>query len=566
MRFLGAVAIFVIGLVASAVGLVDQLQNRPLDLISVTQDLETPTTYVVIPNRVLSAYPGQVTVSAKNADGVFIATARESDIEAWVGESQSVQIRLALYAEKETIELIELERAGTGELIEPFGSDIWRSFSQENDVAWISVPEGNESGVLVASTGLAMAPREVKITWDLPNQASPIAPITFIGLTLMAIGAALALIQVIRGRSKTRPTRANRGPASNSLFDLLRQLKPAKSRGRRVKRSMSLLGTGLILAILSGCSPEYVNPILNPSPSPQVDILTPAVTRAQIERILKEIEEAIAASDAELDREILETRVAGPALSVRRSFYNLARRTEAQEPPAPILAEPIQLFLPSATDTWPRSAMVVTGEDALQMLILRQESPREPYKLYQYMNLLPDIIFPEVAAESVGASALKPESKFLLIAPKDLALAVGDLLNNGLESGWVGIVDAENQYIMDVSAVQQGLITTLTSANLDFVHKITSDAPVLLSSAEGGALVGLYMTDTYTIIPKEPGNAVAITGDEALLLGTGGSATGIESRYGAMLLFHVPQAGSTSKVTLLGATQQLLTTTALGTR
>ena len=65
MRFLGAVAIFVIGLVASAVGLVDQLQNRPLDLISVTQDLQTPTTYVVIPNRVLSAYPGQVTVSAK---------------------------------------------------------------------------------------------------------------------------------------------------------------------------------------------------------------------------------------------------------------------------------------------------------------------------------------------------------------------------------------------------------------------------------------------------------------------------------------------------------------------
>jgi len=182
------------------------------------------------------------------------------------------------------------------------------------------------------------------------------------------------------------------------------------------------------------------------------------------------------------------------------------------------------------------------------------------------MNLLPDITFPEVAAESVGASALKPDSKFLLIAPKDLALAVGDLLNNGLESGWVGIVDAENQYIMDVSAVQQGLITTLTNANLDFVHKITSDAPVLLTSAEGGALVGLYMTDTYTIIPKEPGNAVAITGDEALLLGTGGSATGIESRYGAMLLFHVPQAGSTSKVTLLGATQQLLTTTALGTR
>jgi len=74
------------------------------------------------------------------------------------------------------------------------------------------------------------------------------------------------------------------------------------------------------------------------------------------------------------------------------------------------------------------------------------------------------------------------------------------------------------------------------------------------------------MIDTYTIIPKEPGDAVAITGDEALLLGTGGSATGIETRYGAMLLFHVPAVGSESRVTLIGATQQLLTAVSLGAR
>lgn len=210
--------------------------------------------------------------------------------------------------------------------------------------------------------------------------------------------------------------------------------------------------------------------------------------------------------------------------------------------------------------------MVVTGGERLQMLVLRQDAPRESFKLYQYMNLLPDITFPDVAAETVGATTIKEDSKFLLIAPDDLATAVGDLLNNGLESGWSSIVDAENQYIRDVSSVQVGLAETLTNANLDFIHKISSDAPVLLASAEGGALVGLYMTDTYTIIPKQPGDAVAITGDEALLLGTGGSSTGIETRYGAMLLFHVPQAGSTQRVTLLGATQQLLTTVSLGAR
>jgi hypothetical protein len=71
------------------------------------------------------------------------------------------------------------------------------------------------------------------------------------------------------------------------------------------------------------------------------------------------------------------------------------------------------------------------------------------------------------------------------------------------------------------------------------------------------------MVDTYRIIPKSRGDAVAISGDEAILLGSGGSASGIETRYGAMLLFYVPAAGSDQRITLLGATQQLLTAAAV---
>ena len=104
----------------------------------------------------------------------------------------------------------------------------------------------------------------------------------------------------------------------------------------------------------------------------------------------------------------------------------------------------------------------------------------------------------------------------------------------------------------------------VSNANLDFAHELTEDPIVLLSTLGGGALVGLYMIDTYTIIPKELGDAVAIAGDEAVLLGTSGSATGIETRYGAMLLFHVPATGGDAQVRLLGATQQLLTAVALG--
>jgi hypothetical protein len=290
------------------------------------------------------------------------------------------------------------------------------------------------------------------------------------------------------------------------------------------------------------------------------------MTKDQLKRILGEITEVVSLADAELDRESIEARVSGPALVARRAAYNIARRTENPAPPAPLLAEPIQLFLPSATDTWPRSVMVVTGEQTLTMLVLRQESARDQYRLYQYMDILPGVDFPEVAGEEVGANTVKEDSKFLLMPPTDLATAVGSLLNEGPDSTWSILVDGENQYISDVSSVQQSLAQTLSNANVTFDHKLSTDGMVLLTSGEGGALVGMYMIDTYTIIPKEPGDAVAISGQEAILLGAGGSATGIETRYGAMLLFHMPAAGSESRVRLLGATQQLLTAVSLGAR
>lgn len=208
--------------------------------------------------------------------------------------------------------------------------------------------------------------------------------------------------------------------------------------------------------------------------------------------------------------------------------------------------------------------MVVTGEEELQLLVLRQESPREQYRLYHYIDLLPGVNFPDVASEDVGANAIKVDNKFLFASPLLIPDLVGELLNEGPDSPASALLDPENSYIQDVSAVQRGLAETLSNANLDFAHNLGDFSLVMLATADGGALVTLFMVDTYTIIPREPGDAVAISGDEAVLLGSAGSATGIETRYGSMLLFHIPAAGSESRITLLGATQQLMTAVSLG--
>ena len=569
MRLWLAITTFCLGLVLTAVGLVSQLDNRPLDMIIANQSIEQQTNFVMIPNNVLTSYAGEVRVRAEQSGQVFLGAARQSDIEAWLGNTHFTRLALRVNPQTETVQLAELEIPGDGELADPVGSDIWRDFSLEQDVASLIIPEGNETALLIATTGFELAPREVRVIWDLPNEPNPVAPIVLIGLILMLIGAGLAVWAFWYYNKHSRPTRRKgpKPPRRGGRIKVLSQAGPGPVSERRAARGAGFIALLLTPVLLAGCAPEYISPVLNPSPSAASDILTPVMTKSQLERILNEIVLAVAASDQNLDRESLEARVDGPALIVRRSAYNLARKKDDGSGPEPILASPIQLFLPSATDTWPRSVMVVTGaDDRLQLLVLRQDSVRDSFRLYQYMDLLPDTVFPEVAAETVGANAVKPDSRFLQVAPEVLPEAVGGLLNEGLDSPWASVLDGENQYIVDVSAVQRGLAETLSNANVDFAHALSNDAPVLLATVDGGALVGLYMTDTYTIIPKLPGDAVAISGDEAIMLGTGGSATGIETRYGAMLLFHVPIAGSDARVTLLGATQQLLTAITLGVR
>ena len=565
MRMWIGIVAFVLGISVTAFGVVDQVRNSPLERIEISQTLEKSAPYLLIPNRTLTAYPGNVEVSAAGTKEVFLATVRESDATAWLTPSPYVELRLEIDQDAEKVSLAEIERPGEGNLIDPRGSDLWRTAVSAKDFDTIKVPEGNEASVLIASTGLDPAPNTVVVTWTLPKGAVPLSPLPPIGLAIMLLGALILLWDAFLKDRRTRPGRGHKGrpPISFKLPKIkLPSLSKPKKRGRRLAFTASLLSLGL----LAGCTPQYESPLMSPSPSAAPDTLTPVMTKVQLVRVLEEIVGAIEASDAELDRETIELRVAGAALAMRRAEYNLLRRTEADDKPAPIQAGPIQLFLPSATDTWPRSVMVVTGEEQLQLLVLRQESARENYVLVHYANLLPGTAFPEVSAEAVGANIVKSDSKFLAFEPEKLPEAVGDLINNAGDSAWSALVDPENKYVMDLAAVQQNLTETLSNANLSFEHKLGDRNIDMLATADGGALAAVYMIDTYTIIPKSPGDAVAITGNEALLLGTGGSSTGIETRYGSMLIFHIPSTGSDQPVRLLGATQQLLTTVNLGTR
>ena len=285
-----------------------------------------------------------------------------------------------------------------------------------------------------------------------------------------------------------------------------------------------------MLSLLAGCTPNpQATESASPSPSASAIEVAPAViTAAQLTRIVGQVSQVVAEADEVSDKKLLTPRVAGPAFSLRSAHYVLRSKSTSIEALPAIAAAPISFSLPAASTSWPRTVMAVTdaeGEDTYpQMLVLQQESPRANYKMIYNIRLIPGAEIPEVPATELGAIPVDSSSLFLKLPPIDLAASYGDVLNNGLASLNAGLFDLENN---------------------------------------SGALVAVYLTDIYTIKPKNRNSAVAVTGLEKILLGADGSTKGVRTLYGNMLLFYVPAVADESGIRLLGATQGLLSVRSL---
>lgn len=558
MRLLAALATFLLGLVLTAVGVVNQIENEPISQISAeySEPIEEP--YLLVPNRLLTAYPGDPHITVEAVGEVVVIQSRESDIRAWLSGVAFSELRLTVDAALERARLVSIARPGT-EVAIAKGSDLWADELSEFGRVAYRVPVNSETAILITGDGAASAPSKILLSWDVEAISYPIAPIIYIGFGVMFLGVLGALMSFIITRRKMGPRRLRppSRPRRRGSNKSKSQVQPRAQGGRRAAAAVMLVG----VIALGGCAAEYENPILSPNPSAPPEVLTASVTEQQALRILTQIAEVVAAADDELNREQLESRVTGPALEMRGAAYNLARRSEEISAPEPILAEPVQLLLPSATDSWPRYLMAVTGnppDSSLQLLVLRQESARDDYLLWHYSELLPGAEFPEVAAPESGAVSLRVDNRFLAFPAPRLAELVGDVLNNFTDSTFADIVDLTSPYLSSVSQAQLDLVATLDNAEIEFDHDLADETIALLSTVDGGALVAFYMQDRYQIVPREAGDAVAISGPEALLLGSSGSTTGVETRYGAMLVFYVPSANSTYQLRLLAATQQLL--------
>lgn len=562
MRFVIAAVLFIVSTVLILLGIGQRTVWAPPSQYSASIALTEKAPYVVVPNQVLKLHPGIPKITTKQAGVNFIATGRESDITAFIADANHI----ALQVDKKSQKITEAAKVGYGVSVSPMNSDLWRVEKSENSSVSLGVNSYKEGAALIASDGVANAPTQIDILWQVANDLTVSNWLIWVGLALLLISAVLTLLTF-------RRMRINRGPrrkipkAPKPPKYRYRSTITAPKRGRRAARGfVAVTSGGLVLSMLTGC--VSANPTASPTTSPtSASTDQSALMPSQIRRIVADVASIAEAADAANDKRILADRFAGPALQVRAVNYQIRIINKRIASLPPIVGQPIRFSLPTVAGKWPRTLMVVTdeqGETALpQMLVLQQDNPRAKYQVWFTSRLMPGAEIPAAPSTETGAIPIDPSSLFLKIQPKNLATTFGDVLNNGPASNSAPLFDLNNEFFKQVYESQKAQETSLNKANITFTHQLGDQNVISLATLDGGALVAVYQSDIYTIKPTKANSAVGVTGQEKILLGANGATRGVRSTYGDMLLFYVPAIDEKGKIKLLGATQGLVSVRSL---
>ena len=614
MRFVLAIVAFVVAAVMIVAGIAQRTIFAPPSQLTASATVPADTRYIVIDSAVLNAHPGQQTLSvsgSKNAKTQVVAYGRTPDVKAWLQGEQYATVSARPGATALTVKTVTPKPGDSADAADtatpatpapaptgsstpsttapgpnPAGSDLWLEEydGQDAQVTTMNIPSG--VSVIVAGDGTTPAPNKILVTWPVDTSTPWAFPLIIGGLVLLVIGIALYLWGLYTHR-KSRGPRRTSGPKMPKL-PKAPKYKPTASieatpRGRRSSRRTRVMVPALLAGVLAltgvGAGAAFAD-TSTPTPTPtstggpkNANTPPPAVTVPQLERIVKRISVAAANADGKNDGDLAKLRFTGPALQLRDANYAI-RVKKADQPALPAIpAGPLELSLPQATDTWPRTVTAVlkmpndaTGKPQAPLaLALVQETPRDNYMVEYAIALEPNVKVPNLAPASIGAAVVPPDSKLLKVQPDQVAAAYGDILLNGDKSKWYSSFDlADDKLVAQVGATwkqqEQARLAQQfgQTSSLTFSSRVGTGPVLSMATNDSGAIVWVNPEEIQLHKVTEAGAQVIAGATTAALSGVAQSNTGIESVYGYQLAFYVPPAGSSEKVRLLGFAQGLV--------
>ncbi len=453
MRFAIALVTLLIAGVLVATGVAQRTILKPEDHLTVAASgVPSDVHYVVIPGSVLQSHEGQQRLHLSGGSVAFAAYGRSSDVLAWLSGQRYAQLAVdaggtLTEPAVRTAAVVAGLKGGTPD---PNGADLWidQSRSTSGTLDWrVDVPK--DMSVIVASTGAAAAPSDIRVTWPVSTGTPLAVPLIVAGGALAVLGLLLylwALVHVRRQRGPRRkpPGKMPKRPQPPKYRPQRpTSAAPAPERGRRSVRQRVALAGGGVAAVLVGA-------LLVPAAGPALAATTPStggasLAEAQANRIVKDAAAVASASDKALDSKTLATRFTGPALELRTAAYTIRKQDKKWTLPAviPTAGAVLRLVEPEATISWPRTlfATVAQGDSktvAPVSVALVQNDPRSSYKVQYAVSLVRGATTPTLPSALVGSKRLEPSTPLLQVEPGELGAAYGSVL---IDSGSASATD-----------------------------------------------------------------------------------------------------------------------------
>ncbi|MBD8080119.1 hypothetical protein [Cellulosimicrobium arenosum] len=324
------------------------------------------------------------------------------------------------------------------------------------------------------------------------------------------------------------------------------------SRSPRGLLRVSALAAGA--ALLAGCAA----PLPTPDPEGEPDPAPPVLTEAQEAEVLTAVGTALEEADAETDPELLEGRVTGPALRIRTSQLEVAAKRKKADLVTELPTDVQGVVVPT-TQTWPRTSYAVSEQpenlQSPRLIALDQDSARDQYELWGWVQLLPGIEMPSFADPALGSEAVAADDDSLLVTPQDAVAQYVDVLNLASKSDYADTFEDDPfRTFLASEAKRQGKALKAADGKRSMSFE-TLDEPVhAVRTADGGAMVMSSLTSLETLRVEEGGKVSPATETQKSLFGDADPTNALKIRYDDLVALYVPPAESDEQVRLLGYT------------
>jgi len=324
-----------------------------------------------------------------------------------------------------------------------------------------------------------------------------------------------------------------------------------RTTGRRLAAATAVAAAA---ALLAGCAQEL------PTPQPEAAVVGPKLSEDQEAKVISAVDTVLSTSVEKRSAKGLSSRMTGPALEIRTSQLKVAAIRKKDDLITEVPGD-YQRIMPPTADTWPRTGYSITqlteDLDTARLVAFEQADARQPYKMWGWVQLLPETTLPAFADKEIGSDAVAADDASLAANPVDALKQYADVLTHGDKSKFakgfeISDTDLLKRVQQDAANLRkgEGFEDSDAKYTMKFAHRDGDLRAV--RTADGGAVVMGVLTAQELLTAEKGAEVSPLTETQAALIGDKDPTNTLRVGYTDLVALYVPAKGSDEKIRPLG--------------